>query len=180
MIEPFIHSSADVSPTAKIANGTKVWNLAQIRDDAEIGSNCTISRNAYVGLGVKIGDGVKIHNNASVYCGTTIEDEVLIGPGVTFTNFHTPRASVALWEKDPTLVKKAASIGAHAVILPGIEIGEYAMVGAGAVVTKNVPAHALVYGNPAKIINYVCFCGEKINKEMKCEKCESTIELSTK
>ena len=155
----FKHKTADISKKAKIGEGTQVWNNAQIRENAVIGKNCNIGKNVYVGEGVKIGNNVKIQNNASVYEGITIEDGVFIGPHVVFTNDRYPRAikedgnikTKKDWKLEKSLVKYGASIGGNVTILPGITIGEYAMIGAGSVVTKDVPDFTLIYGNPARI-----------------------------
>jgi len=174
-----IHSTAEVHPEAKLGEGTKVWNQAQIREKAILGKNCSVGKNVYIDLDVKIGDNVKIQNNVSVYKGVTIEDDVMVGPGANFTNDLYPRAKI--WGESrivTTLVKKGASIGANAVIVCGERvIGENAMVGAGAIVTKNVPAHGLVVGNPAKLIGYVCFCGRKLDDKKHCKECNKTIQI---
>lgn len=178
MTDVYVHPSAEVSDKAEIGEGTKIWHQAQIREGARIGENCVISKGVYIDFDVAIGNGVKIQNFVSVYHGVTLEDEVFVGPSATFTNDLHPRAP--LWNDERiirTLVKKGASIGANATVL-GITIGEYAMVGAGAVVTQDVPRKALVYGNPAKIRGFVCDCGVKLKlKEEKddaimvCPKC---------
>lgn len=167
-----IHETAEVSKDARVGDGTKIWHHSQIREGAEIGQNCTLSKNVYIDSDVSIGNNVKIQNNVSVYKGVMIEDDVFIGPSVTFTNDIAPRSF--RWDKSmiqKTLVKKGASIGANATIICGLSIGEYAMVGAGSVVTKNVPDHSLVVGNPAKHAGYVCRCGKKMKKKELCEEC---------
>ena len=167
----FIHETANVSDKANIGNGTKIWINSQIREYAAIGENCIISKDTYIDTGVTIGSGVKIQNGVSVYHGVSIEDDVFVGPNVTFTNDRVPRAFNKEWQITPTLIKKGASLGANATIVCGVEIGEYAMVGAGSVVTKNVPAHGLVLGNPAKLIDYVCCCGQRIGEASLCPVC---------
>ena len=159
----FKHPTAIVE-SDEIGAGTKIWHFAHVREAAKIGKNCTIGKDAYIDTGVEIGANVKIENFASVYKGVTIDDDVFIGPGVTFTNDLYPRAFI--WSEDKlgyTKVKRGASIGAHATIVCGITIGEYAMVGAGSVVTKDVVPFGLVYGNPARLAGYVCSCGRKLS-----------------
>lgn len=168
----FIHPTAEVSEHAKIGANTKIWNLAQVRENATIGENCIISKNVYVDINVKIGNNVKIQNNVNIYNGVTIEDDVFLGPSMTFTNDKNPRAVNPDWKITQTLVKTGASIGANATIICGVTIGEYAMIGAGAVVTKDVPPHTLVVGNPAKKIGKVCRCGMRIEESAElCESC---------
>ena len=171
----FVHPTAEVDKRAKIGKETKIWHHAQIREFAEVGENCNIGKGAYIDKNVRIGNRVKIQNYVSVYQGVKIEDDVFIGPSVTFTNDKNPRAW--LWDESRlcrTLVKKGASIGANATIICGVTIGRYAMVGAGAVVTKDVPPHGLVLGNPAKLVGFVCECGEKLDKNFKCPKCKKS------
>lgn len=159
----FKHPTAIVESEA-IGAGTKIWHFAHVRAEAKIGKNCTIGKDVYIDAGVEIGDNVKIENFVSVYKGVKIEDDVFIGPSVTFTNDLYPRAFI--WSEDRlghTKVKRGASIGAHATIVCGITIGEYAMVGAGSVVTKDVVPFGLVYGNPARLAGYVCSCGRKLS-----------------
>jgi acetyltransferase-like isoleucine patch superfamily enzyme len=162
MIQTFIHETADVSDEAKLSENVKVWNLAQIRENAEVGKNTIISKNVYIDYEVKIGANVKIQNNVSVYHGVTIEDDVFVGPSAVFTNDLRPRAVKKDWKITQTVVKKGASIGANATLVCGIEIGRYAMIGSGAVISKSVPPHALVVGNPGKMIGFVYSNGEKV------------------
>lgn len=166
----FIHPTAEVSDRAKIGDGTKIWNLAQVREDSVIGENCIISKNVYIDTKAVLGNRVKVQNNVNVYHGVEVEDDVFLGPSMTFTNDFYPRAFNEDWEITNTYVKKGASIGANATIVCGITIGEYAMIGSGSVVTKDVPAYALVVGNPAKQIGWVCKCGRR-KEEKVCPYC---------
>ena len=151
----FIHESANVSSEAQIGKGTKVWINAQIRERSEIGKNCIISKDTYIDFDVKIGNNCKIQNGVSIYHGVTIEDDVFVGPNATFTNDKVPRAFNSEWKITPTLIKKGASIGANATIVCGVTLGEYSMVAAGSVVTKDVEPFSLVMGNPAKHYAYI-------------------------
>ncbi|MFH0835484.1 MAG: acyltransferase [Candidatus Micrarchaeota archaeon] len=174
-----VHPTADVSPQAKIGEGTKIWNQAQVRENCEIGRDCNIGKDVYIDFDVKIGNRVKIQNGVSVYHGVVIEDDVFLGPHCITTNDLFPRSWVSEFAVHKTLIKKGASIGAGAILVCGITVGEYAMVGAGAVVTKDVPAYALVVGNPARLIGFVCKCGQRVSEGMKegnsvvftCKKC---------
>jgi UDP-2-acetamido-3-amino-2,3-dideoxy-glucuronate N-acetyltransferase len=179
----FVHPTADVSPEATVGPGTRIWHQTQVREGARLGTNCIVGKGAYIDFDVSIGDNVKIQNGVYVYHGVTVEDGVFLGPGVILTNDKLPRAinpdgslkSDADWEVSPTLIERGASIGAGAVILPGVTVGEFAMVGAGSVVTRDVPAHGLAYGNPACLHGYVCRCGRVLseleNHQWKCEVC---------
>lgn len=167
----YIHPTAEVSEKAAIGDGTKIWNLAQVREHCSIGEHCVISKNVYIDTGVKIGSRVKIQNNVNVYHGVEIEDDVFLGPSMTFTNDLYPRAFSRDWEIVPTYVKKGASVGANAVVVCGHTIGSYAMVGSGSVVTKDVADYALVAGNPAKQIGWVCKCGHKLDENFVCSAC---------
>jgi len=173
----FIHDTAEVSKEAEIGKGTKIWNQAQVREGVVIGENCIISKNVYIDENVHIGSRVKIQNNVNVYHGVTVEDDVFLGPSMTFTNDMYPRAFNSDFEVSETLVKKGASIGANATIRCGITIGEYATIGSGSVVTKNVPSHALMIGNPAHQAGWVCKCGFKLDQNGKCTKCGEEYDL---
>jgi UDP-2-acetamido-3-amino-2,3-dideoxy-glucuronate N-acetyltransferase len=160
----FVHASAEIEDGAIIGAGSKVWRYAHVRTGARIGHGCTIGANVFIDAGVQIGHRVKIQNNVSVYVGVTIEDEVFVGPSAVFTNDLLPRAVNPYWQVTTTRVACGASIGANATIVCGRDIGEHAMVAAGAVVTKGVPAHQLVGGNPARPLGWVCACGRVISR----------------
>lgn len=177
MSDILIHSTAEVSDKAVIGNGTKIWNQAQVRNDAVLGENCIISKNVYIDEYVHIGNRVKVQNNVNIYHGVTIEDDVFLGPSMTFTNDMYPRSFNTNWKITETFVKKGASIGANATIRCGITIGEYATVGSGSVVTKDVLPQALVVGNPAHQIGWVCKCGFKLDESGKCEECGEKYNL---
>jgi len=174
----FIHPTASVSESACIGDGTKVWINVQIREGAIIGEDCILSKDVYIDHAVNIGSRCKIQNSVSVYSGVTVEDDVFVGPNVAFTNDKVPRAFNAEWKITPTLVELGASIGANATIVCGIVIGRYAMVAAGSVVTKRVPPHALVMGNPAKITGHVCSCGHRLNDIWLCLSCGKKIDIT--
>ncbi len=182
----FKHSTAVVEEGAEIGEGTRIWHFAHIRKGAKIGKNCNIGKDVYVDVDVVIGDNVKIQNGVSVYRGVILEDDVFVGPHAVFTNDLYPRSFSRNWKIIPTRVKRGASIGANATIVCGVTIGEYAMVGAGSVVTKDVPRHGLVYGNPARLRGFVCFCGRPLKKiiseseeevKYKCEYCGAEISI---
>ncbi|MBT8172229.1 N-acetyltransferase [Candidatus Bathyarchaeota archaeon] len=166
----YVDSTAIIDKESKIGKGTKIWHFVHIMENSKIGIECVISDYVYVGKGVTIGNNVKLENRVTIYEGVTIEDDVFVGPHVTFTNDLNPRSFANHWKKRYTYVKKGSSIGAGTVIICGITINEYALVGAGSVVTENVPAHALVYGNPAKIRGFVCRCGIKLETNEKLKK----------
>lgn len=167
----FIHPSANVSENAEIGADTKVWINSQIREGARIGKGCIISKDTYIDENVTIGDRCKIQNGVSVYHGVTVEEEVFIGPNAVFTNDFYPRAFNPDWNVTETLIRKGASICANATIVCGHTVGEYAMVAAGSVVTKDVPPYALVAGNPARRIGTVCRCGHRTDDQGKCPAC---------
>lgn len=181
-----IHHTAEVSSKATIGAGTRIWHLVQIREGATIGKNCIVGKDVYVDFDVKIGDNVKIQNGALIYHGATIEDGVFIGPQVCLTNDRNPRAITSEgllkgnddWVVGPTLIKYGASLGAGSIILPNVTIGRFALVGAGSVVTRDVPDHGLAVGNPARLAGYVCHCGRKMqrgdNNTWHCEACNWT------
>lgn len=177
MEDVFVHASAHVSEGAALGRGTKVWINSQIREGAAIGERCVISKDTYIDADVRIGSGVKIQNGVSIYHGAEIEDDVFVGPNATFTNDRVPRAFNADWKVSPTFIRRGASIGANATVVCGLEIGEYAMVGAGSVVTRSVPAHGLVLGNPARLVGYVCRCGQRLDEKGRCQACGERFDL---
>jgi acetyltransferase-like isoleucine patch superfamily enzyme len=158
----FIHPSAHVSPQSEIGEGTKVWINVQIREHARIGANCVLSKDVYVDHAVVIGDRCKIQNGVAVYHGVTLGNDVFVGPNAVFTNDRVPRAFNQDWKITPTVVKEGASIGANATIICGIELGEYCMVAAGSVVTRDVPAYTLVLGNPARPVGRIDRLGNRV------------------
>jgi UDP-2-acetamido-3-amino-2,3-dideoxy-glucuronate N-acetyltransferase len=168
------HYTAEVSDKSFIGENTKIWHHVQVLDNASIGKNCNIGKSVYIDDGVSIGDRVKVQNGVSIYRGVSIESDCFIGPNAVFTNDLYPRSFSIEFSVIPTLIKKGASIGANATIVCGNTIGEYAMVGAGAVVITDVPAYALVVGNPAKIIKYLCKCGQPISDSGVCNTCEES------
>src|SRR4051812_5077660 len=165
-----IHPTSEVSTKATIGEGTQIWLFCQVRDNATIGKGCIFGKGVYVDNDVVIGDNVKIQNNVSIFVGVTIDDGVFVGPHVCFTNDKVPRAvnadmslkSAHDWKVTPTHVKAGAALGANSTIVCGVTVGKWAMVGSGAVVTKDVPDHALVLGNPARFVGWVCSCGERV------------------
>ncbi len=169
MSKVIVPPTSVVDKTATIGERTHVWNFVHIREKAKIGKECVIADYVYVGRGVKIGNNVKLENRATVYEGVIIKDKVFVGPHVTFTNDLYPRSFSTDWKIVHTLVKEGASIGAGTIIVCGVTIGEYALVGAGSVVTEDVPPQALVYGNPARIRGFVCRCSRKLEVKEKNE-----------
>lgn len=165
-----IHPTADVSEKITIGAGTSIWHQAQVREGAVIGSGCIIGKGVYIDAGVKIGSNVKLQNYVSVFHGVTIEDGVFVGPHVCFTNDLHPRAvnsdgtlkAADDWTVSETLIRSGASLGANSTIVCGVVIGSWAMVGAGSVVTRNVPDFAIVFGNPARVRGFVCPCGTQL------------------
>jgi UDP-2-acetamido-3-amino-2,3-dideoxy-glucuronate N-acetyltransferase len=173
----YVHPTAEIEDGAVVGARTRVWRQAHVRAGAVIGTDCNIGKNVFVDEDVRIGNLVKIQNNVSVYKGVTLEDEAFVGPSAVFTNDLRPRAQNPEWVVVPTLVRHGASIGGGAVIVCGNEIGEWAMVAAGSVVTRSVVAHQLVVGNPARPRGWVCRCGEIISRdaeapaELRCARC---------
>jgi UDP-2-acetamido-3-amino-2,3-dideoxy-glucuronate N-acetyltransferase len=178
----FAHGSAFVDEDAQIGKGTKIWHFTHILKGSIIGEDCIIGQNVMVGPEVSIGNRCKIQNNVSLYKGVTLEDEVFCGPSCVFTNVYNPRASIERkHEFRPTLVRRGTTIGANATVMCGLTIGSYAMVGAGAMVTKDVPAHALVTGIPATQVAWACQCGTTLrfeNEDARCDYCERGYRLA--
>lgn len=167
----FIHKTAEISDDAKIGSRTKIWHNSQINSGAVIGEDCVIGHNCFIGSKAKLGNGVKLQSNIDVWDLVELEDYVFVGPSAVFTNDRNPRAKYpksqypqyGVWQS--TLVKEGATIGANATIICGIQIGKWAMIGAGAVVRENVPDYAIVVGNPCRLIGWICECGNKLNFE---------------
>ena len=179
----YIHESSFIDDGVQIGQGTKIWHFSHVLKNSKIGKNCIIGQNASIGPDVVIGDRCKIQNNVSIYKSVTLEDEVFCGPSCVFTNVYNPRASIERKDEfKPTLVKKGATIGANATIICGVTIGPYALVGAGAVVKKDIPAQAIVAGVPAKQIGWVCKCGVSLknvkNNKAVCFLCGSEYKIS--
>lgn len=159
----FVHESSYVDEGCEIGEGTKIWHFSHVMKDCKIGKKCNIGQNVVISPDVVLGDGVKIQNNVSVYTGVVCEDGVFLGPSCVFTNVINPRAFIERKsEYRKTTIKKGASLGANCTIVCGHDIGRYAFVGAGSVVTKDVPDYAMVYGTPARVMGHVCQCGEKL------------------
>lgn len=171
----FVHESSYVDEGAVIGAGTKVWHFCHIMSGCQIGRNCNIGQNVFIAPGVVLGNNVKVQNNVSLYTGVTCEDDVFLGPSMVFTNVINPRAFIERKDEfKPTLIKKGATIGANATIVCGHTIGRYALVGAGSVVTRDVPDNALMVGCPARQIGWICRCGVRLvvrNNRAACEGC---------
>ena len=170
--ESLIHPTAIIDgPNTHVGADTRIWHFVHVMPGAYIGNRCTIGQNCFIGK-VRIGQGCKIQNNVSIYDGVTLEDDVFLGPSCVFTNVAHPRAHISRKaELQRTLVCRGATVGANATIVCGVTIGEYAMIGAGAVVTEDVPPHALVVGVPAKRIGWACRCGETLAEDLSCTGC---------
>ena len=180
-----VHESSYVDEGCQIGDGTRIWHFCHIMAGAVIGERCNIGQNVVVSPNVRLGNNVKVQNNVSIYTGVILEDDVFCGPSMVFTNVVNPRSQVVRrHEYQRTLVGRGASLGANCTVVCGHEIGKYAFVGAGAVVTKNVPPYALVVGNPARIIGWMCECGVKLAPGMapperaQCESCGAEYTLT--
>jgi UDP-2-acetamido-3-amino-2,3-dideoxy-glucuronate N-acetyltransferase len=182
-----VHPTADISPEAAVGEGTVVWHHAQIRERALVGEQCVIGKDVYIDAGVVVGNRVKIQNGALLYSGVKLEDGVFIGPLACLTNDRYPRAVTPGgdlkgpddWVQGTILVRYGASIGAGATVLAGVEIGRFAMIAAGAVVTRSVPDHALLVGAPARQVGFVCRCGRPVGKPpgpLHCQDCDWSLE----
>jgi UDP-2-acetamido-3-amino-2,3-dideoxy-glucuronate N-acetyltransferase len=159
----FVHSSAFIDDDVEIGAGSTIWHVSHVLSGSRIGKDCRVGQNVVIGPNVSIGDGVKIQNNVSVYEGVTLEDRVFCGPSMVFTNVHNPRSEIRrMDELRPTTVRRGATLGANSTVVCGVTIGTYAFVGAGSVVTRDVPDYALVVGNPARIAGWMCACGHRI------------------
>jgi UDP-2-acetamido-3-amino-2,3-dideoxy-glucuronate N-acetyltransferase len=186
----FVHPTADVSPRATIGAGTRIWHQAQVREGAVIGTDCVLGKGAYVDTDVRIGDRCKLQNGVSVFHGFSLEDGVFLGPGAMLLNDKHPRAinpdgslkSDEDWEVSEGVVEYGAAVGGGAVVLPGVRIGRMAVVGSGAVVTRDVPERGIVVGNPARLRGFACDCGHTLrqvrSESYECPRCGRTYQLS--
>jgi UDP-2-acetamido-3-amino-2,3-dideoxy-glucuronate N-acetyltransferase len=169
-----IHPTAEVSNDVSVGDGTQIWRGVQIREGASIGSECNIGKSVYIDFGVPIGSRCKLENNASIFHGATLEDGVFVGPHACITNDRLPRPITPQgklkgredWDVGATLLRYGSSIGAGAIVLPDVTVGRFAMAGAGAIVTRDVPDHGLVVGNPARLIGFVCACGGRLTFDL--------------
>lgn len=173
------HKHALIAPTARIGEKTRVWAFVNIQDGVKIGKNCNICDHCFIEKGVVVGDNVTIKNGVSVFKGVVLEDNVFCGTNAVFINDRYPRSNNSRWHLEKTVVKKGATIGSNATVLCGVTIGAYAVIGAGAVVTKDVGAHVIAVGNPAQFKGYACRCGKTLPKSLKCS-CGSRYVLTNK
>ncbi len=179
----FVHPTAIVDEPVEIGEKTQIWHFSHIMSGAKIGENCIIGQNVFVGKGAILGNNIKVQNNVSVFDGVILEDDVFCGPSMVFTNVYNPRSFISRKKEfRKTLVKRGATIGANATVVCGYTIGQYALIGAGTVVTKDVPDYALVYGNPGKVRGWVCQCAVQISFQdgrAKCQACGKQYEKDT-
>ena len=185
MADFFAHESSYIDDGAEVGEDSRIWHFSHVMSGAKVGRRCNIGQNVVISPGVVIGDDVKIQNNVSVYTGVTLEDGVFCGPSMVFTNVATPRSHVSRkHEYLPTIVRKGATLGANSTIVCGHTIGRYAFIGAGAVVIRDVPPHALVVGNPARIVGWMCECGEKLTAgsavpaRASCAACQASYRIA--
>lgn len=175
-----VHKSSFVDETANIGKKTIIWHFSHVDEAALIGENCILGQNVYIGKNVSIGEGVKIQNNVSVYTGVSIEDYVFIGPSVVFTNDINPRSEFPKYgDYKKTLIQKGATLGANATIICGNTVGSYAIIGAGAVVTKDIPDYSIQIGNPSKHVGWACKCGVKLSQDFLCKNCGRKYEQTS-
>lgn len=182
MINFFAHETVYLDENIDIGDDTKIWHFSHIQNGAIIGEKCVLGQNVYIGANVKIGNNVKVQNNVSIYTGVTVEDDVFLGPSMVFTNILNPRSFInRKYKFKETRVCKGVSIGANVTIVCGVTIGEYAMIGAGSVVTHDIKPYALIYGVPAKLMGWVCQCGTKfdyiVNDIYTCPECRIKYRL---
>jgi len=178
----FVHESSYIDNNVQIGEGTKIWHFSHVMSDVIIGEGCILGQNVHIGPNVRIGKNVKIQNNVSLYESVVLEDDVFCGPSMVFTNVDTPRSAYPRENSEylKTLVKRGASIGANATIVCGIILGESCFIGAGSVVTKDVPDYAIIYGVPGRLKGWICECGRKLDvtkAEIVCDKCTQRYEL---
>ena len=181
-----VHPTAEVAATAMVGEGTCIWNGAQVRDGARIGRECILAHGVFVDLNVSVGDRVKLENNVSVFLGARVEDGAFIGPHSCLLNDRSPRSTTPSgvlkraedWEVSGVVIEAGASVGGGCVLLPGVRVGRHALVGAGAVVTRDVPAHGLVVGNPARLVGYACECGARLDRGGCCTSCAYSYRIT--
>lgn len=179
----FIHESAYVDEPCKIGEGTRIWHFCHVMKDAEIGRGCNLGQNVLVASGVSLGNNVKVQNNVSLYTGVTLGDDVFCGPSLVFTNVVNPRSEISRRDEyRPTVVHRGATLGANATLVCGVEIGHFAFVGAGAVVTEDVPDYALILGVPGRRAGWMCRCGVRLPEpadpgELRCKACSNQYRL---